>query len=242
MAGVLLFKGMKAGFKSGDVSISVNEAGEITSTAILSTAYNVVPIWIKIASDNLKAVKIASEEISIIWSEDGDVQRQLLIAELAPAMQVIVSCGIAIDGLYDTLRPYAHLSDAEIQKWRENRTARYKQVVEIIRRIYKPNNQVVSDLSKSIKYFFELRDKAVHPSQKLEHACQKVGVPVGVDWRFSAYSYDNAKACFTNTINIIAFLFDSKTGRQEVDAEVTNIVEALVELRIISVNVPTGAV
>ena len=107
------------------------------------------------------------------------------MAELAPSMQVIVACGIAIDGLYDTLRPHANLSDVEIKKWRDNRTARSKQVMETIRRIYRLNSEQYNDLSKCIKFIFELRDKAVHPSQRLEHACKKPDIPVGVDWRFA---------------------------------------------------------
>jgi hypothetical protein len=59
--GILIFKGMKVGILPGDFSISINENGGHDSKLLLSTAYNVVPLWLKIAHDNLKQSKFASD-------------------------------------------------------------------------------------------------------------------------------------------------------------------------------------
>jgi len=236
MSGVLIFQGMKVGFLAGDLTISLNENGDISAKAILSTAYNVVPVWLKIAHDNLKAAKKVSETIATQWSENAEEQKQQLMSELAPSMQVFVSCGISLDALYDTLRPHANISDQEITAWRNNKTARYKQVIEIIRRIYKINSDALNDFRECIKQIFKYRDKAVHPSLELQQVCTRPDIPVGVDWKFSAYRYSNAKWCLTNTINMIVYLYEHKSGLEEVDNSLSNIIDALEKLQVVSRN------
>lgn len=52
--GVLVFEGMKVGVLPGDLTIEVDESGSVNSKLILSTAYNVLPIWLGIANDQLR--------------------------------------------------------------------------------------------------------------------------------------------------------------------------------------------
>ncbi|MBU5636541.1 hypothetical protein KOM00_07300 [Geomonas sp. Red69] len=205
--GVLIFKGMKVGFLPGDFSISVNDNGEKS--------------------------KSASESISEKWNENSELQKELLMAELAPSMQVFVSCGIGLDALYDTLRPYAKISSQEIEAWRKNKTSRAKQIVEMLRRTHKLKPDVLNDFSKCISQVIKYRDMAVHPSQELKNACTRPDIQVGVDWKFSAYRFSNAEWCLTNTINMIVYLYEHKSGSNEVDESISNIVDALEELKVV---------
>lgn len=84
----------------GDFTISVNENGEADSKLVLSTAYNVIPLWLRAAHDHSKQSKISSDKIASNWSDDADEQRSLLIAELMPSIQVFVCCEIALDALF----------------------------------------------------------------------------------------------------------------------------------------------
>ncbi|MDQ6950704.1 MAG: hypothetical protein Q9M26_03470 [Mariprofundales bacterium] len=231
--GVLIFKGMKVGVLPGDFSISVNKSGEHESKLILSTAYNVVPLWLRIAHDSLKQSKIASESVTEMWDENTDNQKELLMAELAPSMQVFVSCGIGLDALHDTLRPYAKISLQEIEAWRKNKTSRAKQIVEILRRTHKLQSDVLSNFSKCISQIIKYRDTAVHPSLELKNACTRPDVQVGVDWKFSAYRFSNAEWCLTNTINMVVYLYEHKSGTKEVDESISNIVDTLEELKVV---------
>ena len=231
--GVLIFKGMRVGVLPGDFSISVDDNGEHDSKLILSTAYNVIPIWLKIAHDSLKQSKSASEAISEKWNENTDLQKELLMAELAPSMQVFVSCGIGLDALYDTLRPYAKISSQEIEAWRKNKTSRAKQIVEILRRTHKLKTDVLNNFSKCIGQVIKYRDMAVHPSQELKNACTRPDIQVGVDWKFSAYRFANAEWCLTNTINVIVYLYEHKSGAKEVNESISNIIDALEELKVV---------
>lgn len=234
MSGVLIFQGMTVGFLAGDLSISLN--GDSESRIVLSTSYNVVPIWLRIAHDNLKASKTASETIATQWSENAEVQRQLLMSELAPSMQVFVACGISLDALYDTLRPHANLSDQEVYVWRDKKTARYKQVVETIRRVYKLKPDTLKSFRECIKQIFKFRDKAVHPSLELQNACARPDITVGVDWKFSVYCYSHSKWCLESTISMIGYFYEYKSGIEKVDQSVSSIIDALEELQVIRRN------
>lgn len=235
--GILVFKGMKVGILPGDFTITVNEDGETQSKLTLSTAYNVIPLWIRAAHDHLKQSKIASKNISEKWSEDADEQKSLLVAELTPSIQVFVCCGISLDALYDTLRPHAKITSQDIKAWKNNGTSRSKQIIEVIRRTFKLQHDALQNFKTCITQIIKYRDLAVHPSLELKNACTRPDINTGIDWKFSAYRHSNAEWCLTNTINMIAYLYEHKVGTDEIDDNITNIIDALEELNVVQRNV-----
>ncbi len=234
--GILIFKGMKVGILAGDLVISCNENADQNSKLILSTAYNVIPVWLRIAADSCKHAKIASNQIVEKWNENEEGRTELLISELGPSLQVFVACGIVLDALHETLRPHTNISEIEIEKWKQNRTSRAKQIAEIIRRCFKLNGKISTDIRKVIIEIIKYRDLAVHPSLELKNACVRPDIPVGVDWKFATYRFSNAEWCLTNTVNIIAYLFEHKSLNSIVDESIQNIVDALIELKIVKYN------
>jgi hypothetical protein len=231
---------MKVGILPGDLTISIDESGSTSSNAILSTAYNVLPIWLRIASDQLRHAKRASEAIATEWGANDEVNRELLLAELEPSLQVFVACGIAVDALYDQLRPFAKLSEADIQAWRTNGTARDRQILEVIRRVYKLGNEVTAQFGQNITEIVKYRDLAVHPSLELKRTCTRPDVPVGVDWKFAAYRYPNAASCFEVTMKTLLYLYERKTENDDSNQRMDNIVKALVQLQVVTRNPPAG--
>lgn len=231
--GVLIFKGMNVGVLPGDLSISVNENGTTTSKLILSTSYNVIPIWLRIASDNLNLAKCASENIRNNWTDESEHQKSLLILELSPSMQAIISCGIALDALYDMLRPYAKLTHSDINRWKINKTGRAKQIIEVIRRVYKLNGETLNQFTSAISQIIKFRDMGVHPSSELKNACARPDLSVGIDWKFSAYRFSNAQSCFDSTINMMKYLHQIGCKEKRVIEDLKNIFLALDELNIV---------
>lgn len=232
MVGVLIFKGMTTGILDGDCILTPDDSGEMNvSRLVISTAYNVIPIWLKIAYDNFNQAKLASERIKIEWNEDVDKQKALLIAELTPSMQVIVSCGITLDALYDTLRPHANLSAEEIQRWKDNKTGRAKQISDVIRRVYRLDNDVVKDFRSSISEIIKFRDMAVHPSLELKNACMRDDLSVAVDWKFVVFRFSTASNCLCYTLKILLYL-RHKRANESVNTKVDNLFLALEELGI----------
>lgn len=231
---VLVFKGMKVGILPGDCVFTPDDSGEFNVNLVISTAYNVIPIWIKIAHENLQQAKLASEKAQLEWNEDVDKQKALLIAELAPSMQVIVSCGIALDALYDTLKPYANISAADIQAWEDNKTGRAKQISEVIRRVYKLNNDVSKEFRGLIIQTIRFRDMAVHPSLELKNPCMRDDLSVVVDWKFSAFRFSNASTILVSTVTILLHLkYKCKCANESVNTEIDNLVLALQELGVL---------
>jgi len=161
---LLLFKGMKVGIQDGDFSISVDENGNPDSNLTLSTSYNMLPIWMKIAYENLVTSKKASKAVSEKWCDDNEIQKSLLIAELTPSIQVFVACGCALDAFYDQLKEFAKISREDLDVWKRKRTPRSAQIVEIIRRVYKLDKTFVKGAKVNIGSIMEYRDKVVHPS------------------------------------------------------------------------------
>lgn len=234
--GILIFKGMKVGILPGDFTISMGESGQLESKLILSTAYSVIPLWLRIARDRLKDAKLASEDIASNWDGDTDHQKALLIAELAPSMEVIVSCGIALDSLYDILRPYAKISEDDINRWKANRTGRGAQIFEVIRRVLKPENKHAKELKKAITDIIKFRDMAVHPTFELKNAHSRPDLKVAVDWKFAAYKFSNAWACFNTTTQMLVYAHQREKLDQSLVAHFKNIFEALEELGVVRTN------
>ncbi|NMG36119.1 hypothetical protein GRF61_16855 [Azoarcus sp. TTM-91] len=234
--GVLIFKGMSIGILPGDFVISIDESGQSASKLVLSTAYNVIPLWLRIARDRLNDAKRASEDIASNWDDDADHQKAMLIAELAPSMEVVVACGIALDSLYDMLRPYAKLSESDINRWKANRTGRGAQIFEVIRRVLKPENKHVKEFKKAITDIIKFRDMAVHPTLELKNALSRPDLDVAVDWKFSAYRFSNAWACFNTTTQVLLFAHQREHLDQRLVVAFKNIFEALEELGVVRTN------
>jgi hypothetical protein len=232
--GVLIFKGMKVGFLAGDLQISIDDAGSRKSTAILSSAYNVLPIWLRVAHDNLNQAKRASDAIVTKWDKAIDDERkELLISELTTSLQVFISCGIVLDALYDQLYPYAKISDSDRNAWTKNKTGRAKQIAEVIRRAYKLDNKIFKKFRQNICEIIKYRDLAVHPSNELKNTCPRPDIPVGVDWKFSIYRFPNSERCYVAIIEMFEYLYKKKGDNKHVIKLTETIFEALRELMLI---------
>lgn len=233
---VLIFRGMTVGILPGDCVISFAESGGLESKLILSTAYNVIPLWLRIARDSLNDAKAACDSIAQNWTDNADSQKALLVAELAPSMQVIVSCGIALDALYGMLKPYAKLTADDVNRWTNNRTGRGAQIAEVARRVLRFKNEQVKDVKKAITEIVKFRDMAVHPTLELKNALTRPDLNVAVDWKFSAYRFANAQACFNTTMQIFIFAYQKMNLEEKLVSALKNIFDALEELGVVKIN------
>jgi hypothetical protein len=237
---VLIFEGMKVGVLPGDLTIHIDESGQTHSNVVLSTTYNVLPLWLRIAHDNIILAHQANNNVKNNWDEDPVNQKSLLINELTSSIQVVIACGISLDSLYDQLRPHAKITQIDIDAWKENRTKRSSQICEVIRRVYKLNNETFKGFRKNIKSIINFRDQAVHPDNSIKRSCNRPDIPVGVDWRFSAYRYENAAICYRQTMEMLIYLYEKKSGNTPVDSEMEHIFKSLMELGLISKNAQQG--
>jgi hypothetical protein len=231
--GVLIFEGMAVGVLPGDFTIGVDEFGAVDTKLVLSTAYNVLPLWLRIANDQLLQAKCASESVAARWDTNDEINRELLVAELEPSLQTFVACGIALDALYDQLRQFVKITQTEIQTWKNKRTGRGKQIAEVIRRVYRLKAADTARFKQNVTEIVKYRDMAVHPSLELKRTCTRPDIPVGVDWNFSAFKYSNAAKCFRATMEMLVFLYERKSGNTNVDLQMDRTVAALEQLKVV---------
>ena len=235
-SGVIIFRGMKVGFLPGDLQIPVGETGAVGKELVLSTAYNVLPLWLRIADDQLKQAKAANDALRGNWGSSDEGNRELLVRELEPSLQVFVACGIALDALYVQLRPYAKLDKDTLDGWKKNSTSRAKQIFEVVRRVYRLDTDTGAKFMRYIEETIQFRDRAVHPSLELQQSRTRPDIQVGVDWKFSAYRYTNSHACFDATMMMLIYLHEKRSAIVELDEQMSTIFDALEELKVIQRN------
>jgi hypothetical protein len=193
MPGVRISKGMTVGFP--EFTLQIRPDGSIESSpVVLHVRFDVCPTWIGLASKHVAAAKAARQERQAKWATANEETRdQLLESEFESSMQAIVSAGVAWDALYAMVRDHASIPSTMAERWRHGRTARYTQVAEVVRRAFKLKGAGASALRGNLKEIFRYRDRAVHPSGKLEAAVHHPELDVGVEWRFVFFRAKNAE-------------------------------------------------
>lgn len=222
-AGLLVFEGMRVGFQAGDLAINLSD---MSMSAYPSTSFDTTVMWLSIAKIHLASANDASQELATRWEEAPERRRNFLLLELGSAMQIVLSCAIVLEVMYDRLKRAGVLRSVE-QIWRKNRTARYARISAAVALAFRNPNKEAQQIRSSIQRVFELRDRCVHPSQGLARAARRSGIPVGLDWRFCTYTYENAKVCFEDTVRLIFLLHERRSGIKMVDTDLDFIVGSL---------------
>ncbi len=201
--GIFVTKGMKISIPP--FSITLGKDGKSSSTGItLNTGIDMCPYWLKIAYGHLLNTEAANIELMLAKAEHSDEKiSQALQNEFTSGMQAIMAASIAIDSYYASVKDHIKIQNNLIQQWRTNRTARYKQIVEVLRRGYSLKKGPTKVLRDIIKEIYIYRDKAVHPEYgtaipKLHIELNKV-----TDWRFVTFRFYNAKAIVGQSFSII---------------------------------------
>lgn len=223
---VLVFEGMKLGVLENDFTITVDEDGGLSSKLVLSTSYNVIPLWLRLAQENCSEAKAKHEEITTDWPNDEEGQKLLLLSELRSSMLAIVACAISIDALYELVKRFAKLDEATLKGWQKGKKSRSHQIVEVFRRVFSLDKHEAKRCKKVVKDILDLRDRAVHPSHRLERSVQRTDIDLGVDWRFAAYRYSNCEIALNNTLNMFSEFFSRIENESPVRQEIDPLVKA----------------
>ncbi len=136
---------------------------------------------------------------------------EYLQKEFQIGMQTIMAACIAMDAYYASVKEFADIPEEVSKKWRENGTARYKQISETLKRVFVIPQDIFLQIRETIKQGFELRDRAVHPKSGTDLPVVHPEANVLSDWRFSTFRYVNAKAVVGNMLSIIY-----QTSRKEI--------------------------
>lgn len=229
MPGFYIFKGIRPVILKGDLQVTVDENGAESMKVTMSSSFDVVAFWIKIAHGHLKNAKEANADLLANWGKIPDCAPEYLIKEMETSLQTIVGCAIAIDALYAVIKPHAVIDKAQYEQWRTNKTGRSVYVSEVVRRVYRLDKELFNQVRTNLKETYDWRDRAVHPSPRPEPICQREDIDVGVDWKFAYYRHKHASIVYQATVGLILQLHHIKSNISELDESLSNVVNGLLQ-------------
>jgi hypothetical protein len=227
MVGIFVTRGMTCGIPPGGLSLILDADGKISGGQLTAfhVRFDVCPTWIELSLQHLRVAIEARANRQAAWaSPDEGAKGEALEREFEASMQAIMAAAIALDAFYATLQPHV-VPPTLAEQWRTARTARFKQVTEVIRRAFRLKPEGTALLRANLKEIYRLRDLAVHPSGKLEAPIYHPELDVGVEWRFAYFRASNAELIVNGATWI---LWDICHGGKPGDA---NVLEYIGNLR-----------
>jgi hypothetical protein len=228
MAGVFITRGMTVAIPAGGLKISLGH--DPAASVTLHVHFDVCPTWCELAMAHLETAKSRQADRSVAWQATEETENvvnekaRTLEREFESSMQAIMAAAIAIDAFYAVLQPHVGLEPELIEKWREERTARYSQVTEVVRRAFRLKTNGTKTLRENLKQIYRFRDLAVHPSGKIQAPILHPELNVGVEWRFAYF-------CATNAENVVnattAMLWDLANQGKPANDKIANCVKGL---------------
>lgn len=193
--GVFVTKGMTLTIPTGGLTIRVTDEGKIEADPlVIHVSQDVSPFWIEVAIDHLiSAESLHPEVLQANTSSDDERLARALEREFAASMQAVVSGAIAVDAFYAMVSRQVEVPENLRVQWRQDRTARYKQVAEVLRRAFKLEPNGVAWARTLLKDIYRFRDLAVHPVATPQKPVFYGEIGRGVEWRFDTFRFASAK-------------------------------------------------
>ena len=207
MAGIFIKKGMTVGVPTGGLTISVDDQGKISAHCNLHVHFDVCPTWLELASRHLADANEKKVARIAAWqSTDETAKAESLEREFEASMQAIMAAAIAVDAFYAVIKTKAAISETLIKKWKDNGTARYAQISEVLRQTFTLKESEGDVLRQNLKQIFKLRDLAVHPAGQIQAPLLHPEINVVVEWRFFYFRAETASILVGEAQNMIRTL------------------------------------
>lgn len=210
MGGVFVSEGMHLRIPAGGLTVTVNDRGELDTSLTFEVSLEVWPVWLDVGIDHAIEALGSRRTLAAAITEsgngglDGETQSELILSECKSAMVSIAAAAFALDNFYSVIREFAPgISELERQ-WAAARTARHRRVSEAIRRTFRVNNASARNLNRSVREIFQFRDWAVHPAVEFREPRLHPLLGSAVEWRFIAFSANNAGNAVGNAASIIS--------------------------------------
>ena len=195
MAGIFISRGITVAIPEGGLAIGIGSDGKPTANLTLHVHYDVCPTWCDLAFRHLADARTARDDRIDAWAgSDEDHKSRCLEREFEASMQAIMAAAIAFDAFYSVIQTYVRLPPLLAQQWRNKRTARYVQIVEVVRRAFHLKPKGTAILRQNLKEIYRFRDLAVHPSGKIQAPLRHPEMDVGVEWRFAHFRAQSAES------------------------------------------------
>ncbi len=100
-----------------------------------------------------------------------------------------------------------------VDTWREKRTARHKQVSEVLRRAFRIDAATLKQIIPLLKDTYSFRDRAVHPIGTTTDPVQHPELRIYSEWRYVAYWYQNAYNLLRACHSLFSFVLETKPSK-----------------------------
>jgi hypothetical protein len=198
MPGVFISRGMTVAIPPGGLTIALGPDGKPDASLTIHVRFDVCPTWCDLAHRHLADARARRIDRIAAWAGPNEDQKAAsLEREFEASMQAIMAAAIAWDAFYSMIQPHVQIPPSLVKRWRINRTARYSQVTEVVRRGFRLKKNGVATLRQNLKEIYRLRDLAVHPAGRIEAPLLHPELNVGVEWRFANFRAHNAELVVT---------------------------------------------
>jgi hypothetical protein len=232
MAGVFVSKGMTFSIPAGGLTIAIDNHGKGTGGLRPHVRFDVGPTWLQLALRHLDDARAKKDLRVAAWAGVDENQKgDSLEREFEASMQAIMAAATAVDAFYALIRTHVDLPSSIVDTWRANRTPRYAQVTEVLKRAFHLKPKGATDLRKILKEIYKLRDLAVHPSGKMEAPRMHPDLGVGVEWRFACFGAYNAELIVNAASRILWELaYEEKPTHPQIQKYIVGLRPRLAEL------------
>lgn len=176
-------------------TLEIADDGQVKCEPIqIHIAINVVGPWLEIMLDRMSdSLEARASLVQAMADDDVAAVAAALVAETTAGMQVAVSGGIVLDAVYAGLRDRLDLPSETLAAWRDGRTARKKQMLEVFRRAVRLKPGETDRARPLVFEVVRLRDAAVHPHAEARPPVFHDVLGRGVEERIVLFRSENAR-------------------------------------------------
>lgn len=186
--GILVFRGST--FALRDFSISVREDGGITSNMRPMVAWEIWPLWVRVAIDHELQARTARSKLLTLGEDDQSGQRALRLAdETRAGMVTITSAAFAIEAMALSAADKAGMAPGI----GANASAA-RRIAEVLKQCFDLHPQGFPAWRRALIDIFRLRNLAVHADAGLKDPMPHPALNAGVPLPAHAYRLENASA------------------------------------------------
>lgn len=186
--GVLIFRGST--FAIRDFHISIDASGEMTSSMRPQIAWEIWPLWLRVAIDHEAAAKVAREQLATADGPDDDQRRASLVEEETRAGMVTVSAAaFTVEAMALSAATHAGLPPGI-----GRRASAARRVAETLKQCFAIPPSRFAAWRDSLVMIFSARNEAVHPDAGLRDPMPHPGIRAGVPRPAHVYRLENATA------------------------------------------------
>lgn len=194
--GVFISRG--AHLRLSNFSISVGPDGVVASQITLGIAYDLWPLWLRIAVQHERLAVQARQRLVELTGDHDDRHAAALAEETTAGMVTIAAAGFAIDAFYGAVK--GRIDDPPP---RGRRSRRYALIAETLKRAFVMSQRSSNTLRAAVRQVFRFRDMGVHPTGDFRDAIQHPVMGSGVAFPHIAFRVENAQAAVEFVLSLI---------------------------------------